>query len=229
MQLPQKWQAGRPIRGTLRVDLHAELRRPLLDDPVTAFHWDRRQEYTVWEVLQAVEIPTNTDFPLNAVIERGDVFVVEWKVLAGAIVVILASEVALAEPPGNGIPEHRFAAQASSPLTVKALLARLHGGDLPVCELVGHGVCVEVGARVDPRSAFHDGNLGSRPRQMRRNRSAACSRPNHHDVIDLACHSWSFYMRLGTRQSAAARRTVEKRSLLTCSFAVLRRSFFVAA
>ena len=194
MQLPQKWQAGRVLVGTVSVALRTWItcraqrpRRPP-QDLVAALQRDRRQEYAVGQILEPVAVAADADFALDRVVVGRDVLVVDRPVLAGAFE-RAPLEVPLAEPQRDGVPEHRLAADAAAALRIEPGLARPHRRNLAGGEVERHRVRVEVGARVHARTALDDRDPHAAPGEVRGERAARRAGADDDDVEDVGLHA----------------------------------------
>ena len=123
--------------------------------------------------LQVIEVTADANFAFDLFVIRSQVLVMDGPVFARAVV-IPATKIALAETPGDGIPEHGFAAYAPSPFREsKPALPGLHEvGSVPAGKFVGQGVGVEVGAGVDGGAAFDQGDVHAPSGEMSRQGSA---------------------------------------------------------
>ena len=113
-----------------------------------------------------IEIAADADFALDLLVVGGQVRIVDGPILAGALD-RAALEIAMAEPPGDRVPGHGFAAYAAAALGVEAFNARPHRGDVPVGKIERHGVSVESRPGVDSWSAFDHGDIDAEARQVR--------------------------------------------------------------
>ena len=167
--------------------VRAERSRRTLQDLVAALQRDRRQEHAVGQILETVPIAAQTDFPLDRLVVRGDVLVVDRPVFAGAFE-RAALEVALAESQRHRIPQHRLSADAAASLRVEPFLPRPHRRNLTRGEVEGECVRVEVGAGVDARTALDDGDADAAPRKMRRQGAARRAGSDDDDVKGVGLH-----------------------------------------
>ena len=176
-------------------------RRPL-QDLVAALQRDRRQEHAVGQILEAVEVAADADFPLDRLVVRRDVLVVDRPVLAGAVVGP-SLEVALAEPQRDRVPQHRLAADAAAAFRIEPRLAGPHRRDLAVGKVERHRMGVEVGARVHARTAFDDGHAHAAAGEVRGERAAGRTGADDDDVEELALHGGTILCRTQSRVNCA--------------------------
>ena len=161
---------------------YAQLRGAALHQQIAALHRDRREKDTIGQILQVIEIAANPYFAFYPFIVRRQIAIVNRPVLARSVV-IFASKIALAIAPGDCIPKHGLAADASRALGVEAGFAGLHGGDVAAGKLERHRVGVEVGVGVDLRSAFDQSHVDAAPGKMSGKRATRRARSDNHDII----------------------------------------------
>src|SRR5205823_4669064 len=96
-------------------DFEAELLCATLDEEVAALHRNGRQEDAVGQVFEMIEIAAHADFTLDPLVVGSKVRIVDGPIFARAVD-RPAFEIAMAEPPGDRVPGHGFAAHAAAPL-----------------------------------------------------------------------------------------------------------------
>jgi hypothetical protein len=169
-------------------DTRAERPCRALQDLVAAFQGDRWQEHAVGQILEAVQVAADPDLPLDRVVVRRDVLVVDGPVLAGAFK-RAALEVSLAQPKRDRIPQHGLAADPATPLRVEPGLAGSHRRNLTGGEVERHRMRVEVRARVHARTALDNSHPDTAARKVRGEDASGGTRPDDDNVEDVVLHA----------------------------------------
>ena len=167
----------------------AERSRRALQDLVAALERHRRQELPSGQIFEAVAVAADADLALDRVVVGRDVLVVDRPVLAGAVEGA-SLEVPLAEAERHRVPQHRLAADAAAALGIEAGLAGPHRRNLTVGEVERQRVRVEVGPRVDARTAFDERHRHALSREVRRQRAPRPPRPGRRP-LRLLRSAWS--------------------------------------
>ncbi len=133
-------------------------------------------------------LPQTPTLPLDRVVVGRDVLVVDRPVFARALE-RAALEVPLAEAQRDRVPQHRLAADAAAAFRIEPGLARPHRRNLAGGEVERHRVRVEVGARVDARTALDDRDPHAAAREVRGQRASRRAGPDDDDVEDVGLHA----------------------------------------
>jgi hypothetical protein len=165
-----------------------ERSRRTLHDLVAALQRNRRQEHAVRQIFETVEMAADPDFPLDRLVVRCDVLVVDGPVLAGAFI-CASLEVSLAQPQRDRIPQHRLAAHTTASFRIEPGLAGSHGRNLTVGKVERHRVGVEVRARVDARPSLHDRHPHAAPCKVRRQGASRRTGSDDDDVEAVTLHA----------------------------------------
>src|ERR1700733_6976865 len=169
-------------------DFDSQPFRPSFYQQIAQLHGDRRQKDPIRQIFEVIRVSANAHLTLDAVVVRSHVRIINRPVLTSPIDGA-PLEVAMAEPPCHGVPQHGLAADTPRPLRVESFDPRPHGRDMPVRKIERHPMRIECGPRVDPWPAFDNHHVHAALRQVGRQRTTGRTGADDTNIVNLRRHT----------------------------------------